>query len=116
MTFIEEFFNGPTYALFDVKRVTTTTGNRIDTQSTVSSGNKAVIRFPTPQSRTVAENEWGKEYNMYCNTGISVKEADTVVVTGGTSGYLGTYKVRAVAMQEDLEGDDSFLKVVMFIK
>ncbi|HPV57098.1 MAG TPA: hypothetical protein PKW61_08235 [Tenuifilaceae bacterium] len=116
MSFIDEFWNSPTYAVFSVKRVATTTGSRIDTQSTVSTGNKGVVRIPSVQSRTVAESEWGKEYNMYCNSDVDVKEADTIVIATGTSGYTGTYKVRAVARQEDIVDDDSFLKIVMFMK
>ena len=53
---------------------------------------------------------------MYCNSDVDVKEADTIVIATGTSGYTGTYKVRAVARQEDIVDDDSFLKIVMFMK
>ncbi|HOU26518.1 MAG TPA: hypothetical protein PLD76_00500 [Paludibacteraceae bacterium] len=117
MSFIEEFWNSPTYALFSVKRATTSTGSRIDTQSTVSSGNKGIVRVPSVQSQTLTEDEWGKEYHLYCNPNIDIKEGDKITIeTGSTSAYTGTYSVRGVGIQEDLVDDDSFIKIILYKK
>lgn len=111
MSILESLYN----MVFTVKRLQDVEDSRIDTQITISSGNEGVIMEPSntaKKAEVFTQIDWGKAKELYCGSGVSLKEGDTIEDTTNSQ----TYTLQTVAEHTDLEDGNESHKVAILYK
>lgn len=92
MSVISSFYN----TTFSTTRMVTTSGGRYSVPSGVVLSADCVIRPITEVAKLFNQNNWGKEYNLWCDYGLDIKPNDSLSSDGVD------YSVQGVSPYEDL--------------
>lgn len=85
----------------------------LDVYSALSSGNKGCLQSVTDQAQLYDKENFGKEYNLYCDDSVAIDVSDKVVFTDmATTEFV----VKAVLVRRDIDDYSESYKQVVLVK